>query len=126
MQWITECGDWLRLVFLAPSLIFFLIWLLWRFLPAKKINMFYGYRTFQSMKNQTMWDAAQRYSSLLFRKMSLVMLVIGIIQMILFRVEVLWFSLGAAIGVVYVLISTERYLKRVDNAMQTGERIPEE
>jgi uncharacterized membrane protein len=126
MQWITDCGDWLRLIFLVPSVIFFLIWLLWRFVPAKKINMFYGYRTFQSMKNQTMWDAAQRYSSQLFRKMSLVILVVGIIQMAVFRVEVLWFSLVAVIGVVFVLIATERYLKRVDTAMQSGQPIPEE
>lgn len=126
MQWITDCGDWLRLIFLVPSVIFFLIWLLWRLVPAKKINMFYGYRTFQSMKNQTMWDAGQRYSSQLFRKMSLLMLVVGIIQMAVFRVEVLWFSLAGVIGVVYVLIATERYLKRVDNAMLAGERIPEE
>ncbi len=126
MQWITDCGDWLRLIFLVPSVIFFLIWLLWRLVPAKNINMFYGYRTFQSMKNQTMWDAAQRYSSQLFLKMSLVMFVVGIIQMAVFRVEVLWFSLAGVIGVVFVLIATERYLKRVDTAMQSGQPIPEE
>lgn len=126
MQWITDCGDWLRLIFLVPSVIFFLIWLLWRLVPAKKINMFYGYRTFQSMKNQTMWDAAQRYSSQLFRKVSLLMLVVGIFQMVVFRVEILWFSLAGVIGVVFVLIATERHLKRVDTAMQSGQPIPEE
>ena len=30
--------------------------------PPKKINLLYGYRTRASMKNQQVWDFAQRYS----------------------------------------------------------------
>jgi uncharacterized membrane protein len=36
------------------------IGLLFRFLPPKKINMLYGYRTYRSMSSQEAWDAAHR------------------------------------------------------------------
>ena len=31
--------------------------------PPKKINMTYGYRTTRSMKSQSAWDFAQKYSA---------------------------------------------------------------
>ncbi len=53
-------------LFLIPaltSLIFMLAGLIWTKYPPKKINGFYGYRTFSSMKNQERWDFAQKYAS---------------------------------------------------------------
>jgi uncharacterized membrane protein len=36
------------------------IGLLFRFLPPKKINVLYGYRTYRSMSSQDAWDAAHK------------------------------------------------------------------
>lgn len=37
--------------------------LLMKFLPPKKINSFYGYRTPRSMKNQLAWEEANSFSA---------------------------------------------------------------
>ena len=47
-----------------------------RFRP-KKINHLYGYRTKTSMRNQEVWDFAQRYSADEMIKLGLVMLVLA-------------------------------------------------
>lgn len=52
-------------IFLATmiaAIIFFLagIWIL--VIPPKRINSLYGYRTKNSMKSQSSWDFAQRFS----------------------------------------------------------------
>ncbi|PCI11801.1 MAG: hypothetical protein COB73_01045 [Flavobacteriaceae bacterium] len=54
-------------LFLIPfssGLIFVLAGFIMLKFPPKKINSFYGYRTYKSMKNQERWDFAQKYSSL--------------------------------------------------------------
>jgi len=45
--------------------------------PPKKINHLYGYRTKTSMRNQEVWDFAQRYSADEMIKLGLVMLVLA-------------------------------------------------
>ncbi|MFF2912422.1 SdpI family protein [Paenibacillus sp. NPDC057934] len=40
--------------------------------PPKKINSLYGYRTKRSMKNQLLWDEANRYSAELMIRYGLV------------------------------------------------------
>lgn len=47
--------------------------------PPKKINHFYGYRTKSSMKNQSRWDFAQRYSSKEMMKLGFVLMMTSII-----------------------------------------------
>lgn len=51
-----------------------LIALVFRQFPPKKINNFYGYRTSRSMKNEDIWEEANRYSSNL-----LVLLMVGVV-----------------------------------------------
>lgn len=50
--------------------------------PPKKINHFYGYRTKSSMKNQSRWDFAQRYSSKEMMKIGFVLMITSIIGFI--------------------------------------------
>ncbi len=68
-----------------------------KFIPPKKINSFYGYRTPRSMKNQSAWDEANSYSATL-------MLWAGIST--LFIQTVLFFSIG---GHKSLLISISYY-----------------
>lgn len=37
--------------------------ILFKLFPPRKINSFYGYRTFLTMKNEDTWREAQRYSA---------------------------------------------------------------
>lgn len=50
--------------------------------PPKKINPLYGYRTNSSMKNQSRWDFAQRYSSKEMMKIGFVLMITSIIGFI--------------------------------------------
>ncbi len=89
--------------------LFFVVW------PPKKINGLYGYRTPRSMKNQKNWDAAQRYSSRLLLKFS-------IISFLLFLILLLFLNPGASflvaigvwmIGALTTIMFTEMYLKNL-------------
>lgn len=65
--------------------------------PPKKINHLYGYRTSRSMKNQTVWDAANGYSSKLFLQLNLIACIVPII---------IYFLIPQHTLIVTVLIST--------------------
>ena len=45
--------------------------------PPKKINHLYGYRTKTSMRNQEVWDFAQRYSASEMIKSGIIMLILA-------------------------------------------------
>ena len=45
--------------------------------PPKKINHLYGYRTKTSMRNQEVWDFAQRYSASEMIKLGIIMLILA-------------------------------------------------
>ena len=45
--------------------------------PPKKINHLYGYRTKTSMRNQEVWDFAQRYSAREMIKLGIIMLILA-------------------------------------------------
>ena len=45
--------------------------------PPKKINHLYGYRTKTSMRNQEIWDFAQRYSASEMIKLGIIMLILA-------------------------------------------------
>ena len=57
--------------------IFCLVGLIMFFLPPKKINPLYGYRTPRSMKSQERWDFAQGYSAKLLIASGVIMLLSG-------------------------------------------------
>ena len=48
------------------SLFFLVISLLYYFFKPKKINSFFGYRTYQSKKNQKNWTIANTLASIIF------------------------------------------------------------
>lgn len=59
-----------------------LVYLIFQYNPPKKANRFYGYRTKLSMSNQLMWDYAQNYFSLIFVKLSMILVGINLIYSI--------------------------------------------
>ena len=86
-------------------------WLLKKF-PPKKINHLYGYRTQKSMKNQSTWEAANAYSSLVFFKVSLYCFFIPVVLYFLFpQLNVLITIITNTLLLLYVLYATEKYLK---------------
>lgn len=51
------------IVALGYCALLFILALIFQKYPPKKINWYYGYRTSRSMKNETVWKAANSYSS---------------------------------------------------------------
>jgi uncharacterized membrane protein len=50
--------------------------------PPKKINLLYGYRTRASMKNQQVWDFAQRYSGVKMAQIGLVLMAFSLLNVV--------------------------------------------
>lgn len=84
--------------------------------PPKEINYLYGYRTKRSMKSQESWDFAQRYSNIQMVKAALFMIVISFAGYLFSAENVALHLIGGTaitiIGVAYMLITTERELKK--------------
>lgn len=83
--------------------------------PPKNINMFYGYRTTRSMKNQNQWDFAQKYSAKLLVLCGLILISISHITLwiTLNNKAKLFISLTLIIGsVIFLLFKTENELKK--------------
>lgn len=53
-----------------------------KFYPPKEINSIYGYRTKTSVKNQKVWDIAQKYCAYSFIILGILNLTIGLWSMI--------------------------------------------
>lgn len=68
--------------FLA-GIIFLVIGTVFYFLPPKKINHFYGYRTLTSMKSQERWDFAQKYSAIKMIQGSIFLLSVSALIMLI-------------------------------------------
>ena len=86
-------------------------WLLKKF-PPKKINHLYGYRTQRSMKNQSTWEAANTYSTLVFFKVSLYSFLIPVALYFLYpQLNVLITIITNTLLLLYVLYATEKDLK---------------
>src|SRR5690554_1828821 len=96
------------LIFIVAGLIMFKF-------PPKKINSLYGYRTNSSMKNQSRWDFAQKYSSKEMIKLGFVLMITSIIGLIT-NFDILtniFLGLGLMILIVIILIF------RVEKAIKT-------
>lgn len=57
-----------------------IIGLAFKFFPPKKINFWYGWRSRFSMKNQEIWDEAQRYGANLVILGGCALLMIGLVE----------------------------------------------
>lgn len=55
------------------------------YFSPKKINNVYGFRTELSMKNQELWDLAQKLCGNLFLKISLIFLIIDVLCFVIIR-----------------------------------------
>ena len=108
-QYSDQNQLYMALGYCAFMLLF--VWLLKKF-PPKKINHLYGYRTQRSMKNQSTWEAANAYSSLVFFKVSLYGFFIPVVLYFLFpQLNVLITIITNTLLLLYVLYATEKYLK---------------
>lgn len=98
------------------SLILFLSWLLMRKYPPKDINAMYGYRTPRSMKNQTQWEEANRYSTLLIKRGTFPFFVLSVVLSILFKgVIITILIIGLMLGFfVFLFALVERRLKTLE------------
>ena len=105
-------------LFMIPVLtgsVFFLAGLVMHLFPPKKINMLYGYRTKNSMKDQKRWDFAQDYSA---KKMMLyggVFALSGIIGLVIKTDEMTGMYIGLGfmfLVVVLLLYSTETAINK--------------
>lgn len=59
--------------------VFLVMGIIMYYLPPKKINSWYGYRTINSMSSQERWDFAQRYSAIIMIKCGVFMSLLGLI-----------------------------------------------
>ncbi|WP_162126816.1 SdpI family protein [Flavobacterium phycosphaerae] len=82
--------------------------------PPKKINDLYGYRTTASMKNQEVWDFAQRYSGIKMIQVAVFLMLVSFINVFLKLQVDLQLVVGIAFiiaGVIYLFFSTEKAIK---------------
>ncbi|RLJ62541.1 SdpI/YhfL family protein [Lacinutrix venerupis] len=96
------------------GIVFIILGIIMYKFPPKKINMFYGYRTDTSMKNQQTWDFAQKYSSkkMVFCGCIKLLLGIAIIAFNISNKNTIIISLIIIGGsVLYMLLKTEKALK---------------
>jgi uncharacterized membrane protein len=84
--------------------------------PPKKINYLYGYRTTASMKNQEVWDFAQRYSGIKMIQAGLFLMLISFVNVFLnFKDEFLSVVFGMVFiiaAVIYLFVSTEKAIRK--------------
>ena len=113
---------------IGPQLIGFillLVGLMQVYFPPKKINNLYGYRTSSSMKNQQMWDEANRYSARYTVWVGLIILLIGIaitaaLKIIMLPIkikialDVLAIIAPGLISMAIVIAMTERHLEKFE------------
>lgn len=110
---LIECG--LLFIFIAGFA--------FKLFRPKKINHIYGYRSRFSMKNQSTWDEAQRYSANIFIKAGAILSLLGFTQHIIFkeselmnRIQII--ELVSSIIIIYIIC--EKHLKNMFN--KDGER----
>ena len=60
--------------------------------PPKKINWFVGYRTRKSMKNEKVWEKANRYCGKLWIIIGVAMVMVVLLLNILFYLRIIIFS----------------------------------
>jgi uncharacterized membrane protein len=115
-----------RAYFLGPQLIgliFVIIGGMQRYLPPKKINRWYGYRTLTAKQSQAAWDEGNRYSGIYMMRAGIVVLVAGFIVnaiSVLYVTDLqeqLWITyvilFGSAMGVgIISTMATEKHLHK--------------
>ena len=90
-------------------------------LPPKKINMWYGYRSETSVESQEAWDAGQKYSSKLMIIEGIILMIIGLIVGIMSAevankmkniILILFVAVVIPVMFIYLIVATEIYLNK--------------
>lgn len=101
---------------LSIDLLFLLAGVIFRILPPKKINSYFGFRTTSSMSTQINWDLAHSYSGKLLILTSLISICICLILYFITTIQIsIFIGLSLTIKAIYILlviILTERKLRR--------------
>ena len=106
----------LTLVTFKIGMVLFIVGLLFRIFPPKKINSIYGYRTTNSRRNLNTWKVANRYSAELLMFEGLIIAAIGIISTFINDNRAIETALD--IGLVFssfviILVATEKHLNKL-------------
>lgn len=84
--------------------------------PPDKRNLWYGYRTLQSVKSEQSWCEANRYASKITRKIALVLATSGSIILLLTpdddKIQGIFTVILVFISASLINILTEKHLKR--------------
>ena len=83
--------------------------------PPKKINYLYGYRTATSMKNQQVWDFAQRYSGIKMLQIGLLLIALSWVNLLLDLNDGWQVGIGLAlviISCICLFFFTEKAIKK--------------
>ena len=78
-------------IFIFPILQIITGYLMYKY-PPKKINYFVGYRTSKSMKNEKIWDFANKYCGMLWLKIGSSVLIITLLLSLLFYLKTIIFT----------------------------------
>lgn len=99
---------------LLIGIVTFLLGLMLKIIPPKKINFYYGYRSVLSIKNNDTWTAGNNFTSKIYMLMGTILAVLGVIGYIGFK------KLGFLVPLIALpflfIISffvTELYLKNI-------------
>lgn len=96
----------LLLIPFSTGLVFTITGIILLRFPPKKINGFYGYRTFSSMKSQERWDFAQLYAAKELLKAGIVLAILGLIgcNFIPNKNNGIILGMGILIAIIFILI----------------------
>ena len=78
-------------IYIIPTLITLIGFLMYK-RPPKKVNWFVGYRTRKSMKNEKVWEKANRYCGKLWIIIGLIMIIVTILLNIIVYFKKILFS----------------------------------
>lgn len=104
-------SDFLLLILVGAIL--FLLGSFFKLYPPKKINPWVGFRTRLAMSSQTLWDEGNRYAALLFIKLGLASMALGVVLAVLDLAEYVWVVFGVTIFfAIASIFQTDRHLRK--------------
>ena len=98
------------------GLMFIVIGFIFKMFPPRKINYIYGYRTNLSMKNQDIWNEAQKYSANSFIVLGFIYVTLGFILSLTIRnIGDSYNGMILIIGIIIMIIFDEGHLRKIFN-----------
>lgn len=105
------------IILLSTGAIFLFAGALMHFLPPRKINMIYGYRTKRSMKDQESWDFAQRRSAAEMIRLGLALISTSTLGWILPMSD----TLASTLTIALIVLGTILMIRRTELAIKHWE-----